>query len=129
MNKDELDELEYYNELDRYETLYEFCNACCEEILAKRLGHKPGESLEESEYDEALKILRENWKEIEDEICDLYGEEIIEEFCLYMKSVEDDFRPEVKEGMEDCERGLESKSYNYHMNEFMKIRESKKNHS
>ena len=110
-------EEEYWEKEYSFETMFLRCSNYCEELLAKRLGHKDGSSLKQKECGEALKILKENWKQIEDEICNLYGEDEIETFSAYMDNVEEDFRPIVKDGMENCRHDLQSKWKQYHEDE------------
>lgn len=110
-------EEEYWEKEYNFETMFLRCSNHCEELLAKRLGHKDGSTLEQKEYGEALKILKENWKQIEDEICDLYGKEEIDDFSAYMDNVEEDFRPIVKDGMENCQCDLQSRWRQYREDE------------
>lgn len=110
-------EEEYWEDEYNFETMFLRCSNYCEELLAKRLGLTDDSLIEGKLCGEALKILKENWKQIEDEICDLYGEEEIEDFPVYMHNIEEDFRPIVKDGMENCYYDLQSKWRQYRRNE------------
>ena len=108
MNEEE----DYWEHLEDFETLYELCCYYCEEALAKRLGYTDGRGLKLKDYGKALKILEDNWEEIENEICKEHWEEENKRFPWGIVD-EDDFRLEVVDGMEKCQNELKGRWNNY----------------